>query len=339
LERASGSVLKNICAPLATALICSSCATSDSIDFGEGGASFTGTQSLHYIANWSGISTRLAYMTGSTLPMATAPSSFEGRPELASSSGPTGTASVHGPAPVAKQLADTVIEAIELAYRWYPADFSDQFDVSIRLVADGDLRFSRRFILEASPWPMAFVARHDQVATQNDRAGFASTMAHEGYHLANSLSTTGQHLAVFHERPVAGLVYEETAARLLGDCVSLTLGHSRDLDRVPSVAISQVNPNTGEARDLTAPLPGDFVISMINVLSRPHEKGDFSGPLLYVGFYRTLFHHYAEGADVIEPGTPAAERLLAACDRVGPDVTQVPVELLAMAEDADDSGS
>ena len=44
---------------------------------------------------------------------------------------------------------------------------------------------------------------------------------------------------------------------------------------------------------------------------------------------------YSRLTHVYSPGP--AERLISKCDRVGPDVTQVPVELLAMNESAQDA--
>lgn len=332
LNRRYAKVVIKTCLPLAIALLSAGCATNlerAGHDSGAG-STFTGTLNLQYVGTWPLISPRAAYLTGSNLAEATQPMSVEGAIETARRSATTGVVSVEGPAPMAENLAHTASEAFGVASRWYPSEFTDQLDVSVTLIADGPARFSRAFFLEQSPWPMAFQARYDQVAEPAQTASLASTLTHEGYHLANSLSKTGEHLSSFRDRPVAGWVYEETAARLFGGCVLISLGQSVDLNRVPEVTIDQVNPENGARRQITAPLPAEFVSAVIGALSKPHDHDDYSGPLLYLGFYRTLFHHYAGGADVIEPGTEAAQRLLAACDRVGPDVTQVPVELLAI---------
>ena len=112
------------------------------------------------------------------------------------------------------------------------------------------------------------------------------------------------------------------------------LGVAVDLRRDPTITIRRINADTGEQRDITAPFPRSFIEAMVDRLGEPHRKDSVPTTPLYIGFYRTLFHHFAGGAEVIEPGTPASERLLAACDRAGPDIRQLPRELLAAAPEA-----
>ncbi len=317
---------------LVLAVVCTGCAvridTSDVVE--RGGATFDGTVNLHYVAV-SSFGANVAYQTGSNLSAALQPARLEGPSTVAIAHSPAASISVRAPRPLARQTAEAASQALQAARTWYPTDFSDQIDITIDLIEDGPEQFGDAFILARAPWPMAFRQRYDQVHTRDKRIEFASTLAHEGYHLANAIQGTGLYLLEYSNRRDAGLIYEETAAHLIGACVSVSLGNTVDLRGNPTVTIRQVNADTSEQQEVSAPFGPSFVEAITRTLNQPHGRNTFPTGPLYIGFYRTLFHHYAEGADIIEPGTPAAARLLDACDRLGPDVTQVPMELRRVA--------
>jgi hypothetical protein len=325
---------------LIPALICAGCATS--VDPGSiltaGGAQISGNYALHYVSV-SAQGPAVAYETGSPAGLATAFSGHSSVQNVVERSQQNTVVRVIGPEIPATQVAESVSSGVARARRWYPAEFSDDLNLSIEFQTNGPVEFSQSFLFQSSPWPMAFQVGADQIENAYLRAKLAGSMAHEGYHLANAILNSGKYLGVFADRRDAGSIYEEVSAHLIGACTMISLGAAEDLSRTPTSTLDFIHPETGETRTVTAPLNRDQTSRLVAALEPPHERNSLPKAPLYLGFYRTLFHHYAEGADVIEPGTPAAERLLAACDRVGPDVTQVPVELLAMAEDADDSGS
>jgi len=241
---------------------------------------------------------------------------------------------VTGPSPYAAETAEIVGLAIDEAIQWFPDTFSDRFEIAVTLIPEGPARFVDRSFFARSPWPMAFQARYDQVVTAERRAMLANTIAHESYHLANSITRDGQLLDEFNYRPAAGRVYEETAALLIGSCVELKLGHVPSLRLNPTVSFQFTHPRTSETRAVSAPFPSDVTSFYVDALSQAHRREDLPNALLYLGFYRTLFSHYADGNEVIEPSTPSAERLVAACDRLGPDIRQVPAELLEVGTPA-----
>lgn len=318
---------------IALALACTACATSidPSTALSVGGTEITGGVQAFYVSV-SAAGPFIAYETGSNAGLVSASASTQANIIRAEAASEHARVRVEGPSAFAPDMAEMLASGLEVATPWRPSDFSDEFQVSLDLVPNGPIDFSQRFAFQSAPWPMAFRARYDQVASPEDRAKLAATISHEAYHLANAVSGEGSNLTAFESRRDAGWIYEETAALLLGACTTVSLGFAADLETTPSAVLDLVHPETGEEREVIAPFDDDLTARLVTALEAPHARGTFPRLPVYIGFYRTLFDRYANGADHIEPGSLAADRLLSACARLGPDVQQVPIELLNAAE-------
>ncbi|MGX6647407.1 hypothetical protein ACWCOP_05640 [Maricaulaceae bacterium MS644] len=265
-----------------------------------------------------------AYQTGSQLAQLDPNGSSQSIADTrAAASNPTVHVAGDGPGYRIEPLVEEVAKGVEAGARWFPDTFADGFRVTLHLENHEAIDFRRTFIASRSPWPMAFATHGDRVDTAAERVAFASTISHEAYHLANSVSRTGLALPEFEARPDAGWIYEETAANLIGACVRIELGQAVGLDRAAALTIDLIDERTGDRQTVSPPLPPSVTARVIDAMAATHEPNEHPRLLWAWSFYQTVFHHYANGADRIAPNTLEAERLIAACDRVGPDVTQV----------------
>lgn len=152
---------------LALAAMCNGCAINiempDVVE--RGGATFDGPFNVQYLAV-SGFGPGVAYQTGSNLGAAQHPIPVNAPPSIATAESGAADILVHGPEPLASATAQLAARAFEISRNWYPTDFSGRLDLSIELIEDGPVRFGDAFILERSPWPMAFKARYDPVMTR-----------------------------------------------------------------------------------------------------------------------------------------------------------------------------
>lgn len=284
---------------------------------------------LHYILV-SPLGPGFFYQTGSEAPTRTSEGLLETNPRIQAVSSESTTRVVgEGPSGAIEALVSDVAKGIATSARWLPESFNDGFDVTLQLEHDEAIDFRRRFIGARSPWPMAFAAHASRVRAPAGRVEFASKVSHEAYHLAQAVSRSGAYRPEFAARPDAGWIYEETAAHLVSACVQIELGQDVRLNRQPAIMIDLVDQETGGRRSVTTPLPPAVIAELVNALGSTREAGNYPRLAIMSAFYQTLIHRYSDGSATISPNTPAADRLLAACDRVGPDVTQAPVELLA----------
>lgn len=240
---------------------------------------------------------------------------------------PIAEISVRAPEAVASDLAAAIAQS--MTYSGSLLDgLGEKFAINISIAPPGPVRHFSRFAPGGAPWPLDFTIPPNQVATPSDRARTAGMIAHEAFHLSNAIALRGRFSSRYQERPDAGWIYEETAALLLADCATLDIGFAVDLARTPAVTLDLVDERSGDMIVARPPFETEVLRKLRSALSAPHGRGAFPAAIIYIGFYQTLFERISDGAEMIEPGTAAADRMMQFCAEVVPDTSALERALL-----------
>ncbi|MEQ8435106.1 MAG: hypothetical protein RIA71_12790 [Oceanicaulis sp.] len=287
----------------------------------SGGSDFEGVAGAHYVTIYRS-GPQPVYATGSSFGAAEAPVHNASPTVRSVRDGGEGRVVVTGPETIAEPLASAVAEAMDTLPQWRGA--SDLlYALSITVADSGRVNAEERFTPDAPPWPLSFTTRLDQVDTAAERAQFAGTMTHEAFHLANAVALRGRSDPHFQDRPDLAWIYEETAALLIADCATLSVGQPVDLTTTPQVTLDVTSSTTGEKVAAEPPFEPRLINGLLTSLEQPHRRNSTPAAIIYIGFYRTIFEQVGGPGQAIEPESDAAGRLFEACETVGAEPAAV----------------